>query len=181
MSKTCINCDILKPLDSFYKQKTGYLGYRSQCRDCLNFKRRENYKVEFEKINEVNHDWYRNNTEQRLASMRVYRDLNPNIIKSGIIDWVERNRGLKNSINACYKAAKIQRTPRWLSKKDKEVITMFYEFASELSIQTGIEYHVDHIIPLQGKNISGLHVPSNLQFLTESENCIKSNNFGDLL
>ncbi len=63
------------------------------------------------------------------------------------------------------RAAKLQRTPKWSNLKK---IKQFY-----LNCPKG--YHVDHIIPLQGTNISGLHVLNNLQYLTKLENSIKGN------
>ena len=72
-------------------------------------------------------------------------------------------------------AAKKQRTPAWLTKEDFKLIEVFYLEAAMLGQETGIKHHVDHIVPLQGKNVSGLHIPSNLQVIPASENCSKSN------
>ena len=65
-------------------------------------------------------------------------------------------------------------TPIWA---DKDAIKQFYIEAQRLTTETGIKHEVDHIIPIQGKLVSGLHVPANLQILTEFENISKSNRF----
>jgi len=57
------------------------------------------------------------------------------------------------------------------------MIEVFYWVAIELSKVMSQKYHVDHIIPLQGKNVSGLHVQNNLQVMLAIDNCKKSNHF----
>jgi hypothetical protein len=57
--------------------------------------------------------------------------------------------------------------PRWVRA---EQIAPFYERAKNLTQETGIEYQVDHIVPLRGKYVSGLHVPANLRVITAAEN-----------
>lgn len=66
-------------------------------------------------------------------------------------------------------------TPPWLSAEDKAKIKELYKQALEVSKLTGEQYEVDHIIPLQGETVSGLHVPWNLQLLHYSDNRSKSN------
>jgi len=67
------------------------------------------------------------------------------------------------------------RSIKFLSPDDIFKMRLIYlkrDFISEL---TGIKHHVDHIHPLIHPDFCGLHVPWNLQILTESENCKKSN------
>ena len=66
------------------------------------------------------------------------------------------------------RATKLQRTVPWA---DLKAIKEFY-----LNCPKG--YHVDHIVPLQGTNVSGLHVLNNLQYLTATQNLKKGNKYG---
>lgn len=63
-------------------------------------------------------------------------------------------------------------TPRWVSRDE---IRAFYDSAAALSNGTGIKHHVDHIVPLRGKLVSGLHVPWNLRVIPAAENMSKRN------
>jgi len=68
-----------------------------------------------------------------------------------------------------------QATPKWLTQEHKAQIKQFYLDAMLISKVTGVPYAVDHIIPLRGELVSGLHVPWNLAVITREENSKKSN------
>jgi hypothetical protein len=66
-------------------------------------------------------------------------------------------------------------TPKWLTKAHWNEMNGLYKEARERTEKAGIEMHVDHIIPICGKKVSGLHVPWNLQIIPASANISKSN------
>ena len=88
--------------------------------------------------------------------------------------WASRNLDRGCAKAARYRASKINRTPSWSETK---AIEELYTKARDLRESTGHEYHVDHIIPLNGERVSGLHVLANLQVLRAEENLSKSNTF----
>lgn len=68
-------------------------------------------------------------------------------------------------------------TPKWLSVDHKTTISQIYQQCKKLTELTGVKHQVDHIVPLKGKTVSGLHVPWNLQILTASDNSKKKNHY----
>ena len=69
----------------------------------------------------------------------------------------------------------MQRTPKWLSVDDLWLMEEAYTLAKLRNDVTGILWHVDHIVPLQGNSVSGLHVPWNLRVIPAIENMSKGN------
>lgn len=70
------------------------------------------------------------------------------------------------------RAAEIKATPKWSNHK---MMLPFYRVAERLTRETGIQHAVDHIVPLQGRLVCGLHVAHNLRVITAKENLRKSN------
>ena len=195
MAKTCTKCNTTKTLDSFNKQKASSDGHRSYCRSCQSELSKE-YRlkklqdkgwVETEKQRhreakaKLRQDEdYRNKQaeKEKLRRLKLKQDS----------DWVESER--KRSINKYYndkapyvanaakrRSTKLQATPNWLTDYDWEIIKWVYHCAKVAEKQYNEPYHVDHIVPLQGKNVCGLHVPWNLQVLTAKENLTKGNRY----
>jgi hypothetical protein len=81
----------------------------------------------------------------------------------------KNNVGQFKANTAKRRAAQLQRTPKWANLLNIEI---FYNKCPE-------GYHVDHIVPLQGDTVSGLHVENNLQYLLAKDNLSKSNKFND--
>lgn len=90
-------------------------------------------------------------------------------------DWRDANPVKVSAQSAKKRAVKRNRTPPWLTQEHLQQIESVYALAKQLTVETGIVHHVDHIVPLQGKTVSGLHVPWNLRAIPATENLSKSN------
>jgi len=97
-------------------------------------------------------------SEARREYRRRWKEKNPDLVKAHVVQKRSRLR---------------QATPTTLSKEHRRQIRDFYVSAAELSRSTGVTYSVDHVVPLAGKNICGLHVPWNLQIIPLLDNCRK--------
>ena len=92
--------------------------------------------------------------------------------------WRKNNPGHRNALKAKYKASLVQACPKWLTKFQVEAITAIYSLVQDLNCFSPDAYQVDHIVPIRGKNVCGLHVPWNLQVLPRDLNRKKSNKYG---
>lgn len=112
--------------------------------------------------------WRLKNPEKAKESNRSWRLKNPEKAKAAINFGIARRR-----------SSKLQATPKWLTEEHYSEILYFYTLAQELAWlnQNGKPFHVDHIIPLRGENVSGLHVPWNLQLMSAEENLKKGNTY----
>ena len=117
------------------------------------------------------------NPEVRSEYFRKRRQENPERIREYFRKWRHENPDKANARNAKRRAYKLQRTPHWLTEEEVFMIKEAYSLAKLREKTTGIKWHVDHIVPLQGDTVSGLHCPENLQVIPWSENISKKNNW----
>jgi len=135
------------------------------------------YKENLEKAKDYQAKYYEENLEKVKEYQAKYYEENLEKVKEYRAKYAKNNSGKVNACAMRRHAAKLQRTPPWLTKKDFADIAKIYELCAERTRVTGVPHAVDHVIPLRGRNVSGLHIAANLQIITASENCRKHNKF----
>ena len=144
------------------------------CLDCQRDHLKKYRECDREKFNQRTRDRRRQKPEHTIAIRRAWSAENREKI-------YERNKAYRIANSGKYRAhamkrvaAKNNATPPWSNLDD---ILFFYEEAARLTAKTGIPHQVDHIVPLQGKTVCGLHVVWNLQVLPAVENQSKNNHY----
>jgi 5-methylcytosine-specific restriction endonuclease McrA len=102
--------------------------------------------------------------ESKNAYKKKYKAANPDLYKE-----------LTNARRRRFREA----TPKWLTAEHKMEVRLKYRLAIELSRRLGVPHAVDHIVPLQGEEVCGLHVPWNMEVITQEQNLKKSNKLVD--
>lgn len=176
--KTCKVCLTEKELTSFHKKKGAADGYRSICKDCRKGEHVDRYAADKEAWNKRAVQWRKDNPDKAKQIDKTYREAHKDKRSDYHADWIEANRGHVNAYNTFRHAAKKERTPPWLSDFDLLKIKCLYQVAAMRSRESGQKWHVDHIVPLQGDIVSGLHVPDNLRVVPAIENLRKYNSYG---
>ena len=109
------------------------------------------------------------NKEKRQAAIKRYRDYLPEgITARWTKEWAQRNKQRCNLKGANYRAKKLNATPSWQTDEHRRQIEELYSTCPK-------QHEVNHIYPLQGKDVCGLHVPWNLEHLESKKNRSKRN------
>jgi 5-methylcytosine-specific restriction endonuclease McrA len=118
-------------------------------------------------------EWHEKNKKACKIYRKKYNLENKEFFK----EYRQKNKAVINARTRKRQAAKLLRTPAWLTETHIERMENQYKLAVLLTKVTGSPWEVDHIIPLQGEKVSGLHVPANLQVIPRAENRSKHNQF----
>lgn len=148
---------------------------KAECLECKRIGREKWAKDNADRLNYLKRQWDARNYEQELARKLKYANALPTEVKAYKKKlWKTRNPSDAAAEWAWRRARKRQATPAWANKK---AIRKVYKDARQTSQETCIPHHVDHIIPLNGIDVCGLHVENNLQILPAEANIAKGRAF----
>ena len=162
---------------------------RSACRECVRLRHYPYYENNKQQSLDSICKWQKNNKDKVNKNSKNYRKSNPENTKASSDKyyinnkekklaanklWRQNNKATNQQYNANRRALQMKAMPWWVDKKE---IVKVYEECTKITKETGIKHNVDHIIPLNNKLVSGLHVPWNLQILTSTQNQNKNNKF----
>lgn len=195
-TKICCRCKFSLPLEAFRARSSAADGLRGECIPCIKEFNREYHERNREKLcararqrssqrralpgmAEKNRGdalrWYHDHPANAARAKKRVADWNAaNSDRKKAADraWRELHRARTNAHVKAYKARKINATPAWAN-------LFFLEEAYDLAVlrkaATGIDWHVDHIVPLNGKTVCGLHVEHNIQVIPKRLNLQKGN------
>ena len=203
-------CGVVKALGEFIRRSTTRVGYRTDCRSCQSAANAERYRSDPERFKADARDYalansekvraskaagYAANRGERLAQVKAFYEARPdrrqekNAYRARYAKthpgrehaWARGYRRRYPERNAAKtakrNAAKLRATPAWANL---DLVAAYYVIAEAFTRGSGVPHHVDHIEPLRGKHVCGLHNEFNLQVLPAKVNLSKGNRPSDV-
>ena len=180
--KFCSYCQRHRPAADFNKRVASSDGLSYKCKSCEKEYRKRNslrYKTLRREYYEQNRDL---ENKRALAYYRENRDRLIRLHSEYMRRTADQQRAYRLENKDEYaarcafgRAARSKRVPPWVTDEHLDQIYVYYQRARAVTELTGVPHQVDHIIPLRGKTVSGLHVPWNLQVITADANLRKGN------
>jgi hypothetical protein len=140
-------------------------GWHYENREVANTRRNERYYLNRDEHLAKCKEYAEQHKEWRQEYNRTYRSLHQERLREYSRAYQKQNLWRFRAAKARYRASKNQATPFWVNQEELRKV---YETCPE-------GYHVDHIVPLNGEQVCGLHVPWNLRHVPAEENLRKSN------
>lgn len=169
--KTCNRCNETKTLDMFPKDG------RKQCKACKAAITAIWKAQNKEHLKKSRAEHYALNKDKEIASMMKWREVNKEYVSKYAKEYASEHKAERASLQMRRHARKVSSEILKGDEWNDFFISELYDLSRERSEVTGIQWHVDHIVPLQGKAVSGLHVWYNLQVIPAAINVRKSNTF----
>ena len=161
--KICSVCKKEKLKTEFHRNKSKDDGRANICKICF---KQYHIRNRDKKIKAAS-EWYKQNKDKKRIYDAEYRERTRSKRREASKKYRNNHPSRKRADCALRRCQKIKATPYWV---DKEELRRIYENCPK-------GFQVDHIVPLNGKNVCGLHVPWNLQYLPAAENLKKANHY----
>jgi len=173
--KSCVVTEEPQDISNFYKAPRNKGGLWHTCKACDKARYKDYYQQNRENVIQKTSEYNKKNPEVNRAAVKKHYHNNKDYYLHKVKIWREINPHKSVMYASKRRAAIKSATPDWLTEAHKREIDNIFWMATDLRSVSGEDYHVDHIVPLQGKNVCGLHVPWNLQLLPSDLNFSKGN------
>lgn len=121
--------------------------------------------------------WQAANKDKVKADAKAWAKANPDKVAAKKKRWIAKNPATYTELSVAGVARRAKRVPKWNTKDDRWMMREAYKLAKLRTEMFGFIWEVDHVIPLRGDIVSGLHVPTNLQVIPKSSNREKRNHY----
>ena len=153
----------------FHKHQMTRDKLRHECKTCLNVKTKDYKRARYQE----DEGFREKCIAHSVSSQKTLKG------KTRRSSWYQTNKHKFRGWAMSRKDRIKNATPVWLNQTQVKEIEHYHWLARDLEIVSGEKYHVDHIVPIKGKLVCGLHVPWNLQILPSDINLSKGNRFDE--